>query len=129
MPLEGLYFSDVARDSAIPTFDSWRLMILLPDEVDGELVDIARVKAIEKKGLPRLGDVRVQTFSEGACVQLLHIGPYADEPATVGRLFEFARERGFRITGAHHEIYLNDPARTATDKLRTIIRYGVGRTG
>ena len=85
----------------------------------------ARERAIAKKGLPRLADVRVQTFSEGPSVQVLHTGPYADEPADVERLYAFAADRGLRITGAHHEIYLNDPARTAPDKLKTIIRFGV----
>jgi hypothetical protein len=58
-------------------------------------------------------------------VQILHIGPYADEVPTAARLHEFAAEKGFDITGVHHEIYLGDPNRSAPEKLRTILRYGV----
>jgi hypothetical protein len=128
MPLEGLYREAGSAAVDTPVFPSgvdWRLMVLLPDEVDGELVDEARERAFAKKRLARLEDVRVQTFSEGMSVQVLHVGPYADEPATVGRLLAFASERGLALTGPHHEIYLSDPARTASDKLKTLLRYGV----
>lgn len=133
MPLQGLYFEPSGPGAVAPpaTADgapvSWRLMIMLPDEVEGELVEETRAAAILKKGLPRLADVRVQTFSEGKSVQVLHVGPYADEPATVERLFAFAAQQRLKITGAHHEIYLSDPARTAPEKLKTLIRYGVRR--
>lgn len=130
MPLEGLYWqigADMGTAPASPEESAWRLMILLPEEVDGDLVDATREKAIAKKGLPRLADVRVQTFSEGASVQILHVGPYADEPATVERLLAFAADRGLRPTGPHHEIYLSDPSRTAPEKMKTVLRYGVTR--
>lgn len=130
MPLEGLYWqigADMGTAPASPEESAWRLMILLPEEVDGDLVDATREKAIAKKRLPRLADVRVQTFSEGASVQILHVGPYADEPATVERLLAFAAGRGLRPTGPHHEIYLSDPSRTAPEKMKTVLRYGVTR--
>lgn len=126
MPLEGLYFSRAEQDAGdTPRIDRWRLMILLPDEVDGDLVDATRERTIAKRALPRLAEVRVQTFTEGPSVQVLHVGPYTDEPETVARLFAFAAAKGLRITGTHHEIYLSDPARTAPEKLKTVIRYGV----
>jgi len=78
-----------------------------------------------KKNPPRLADIRLQTFSEGPSVQILHVGPYSQEPATVARLFSFAEEHGYDITGRHHEIYLGDPNRAAAEKLKTILRYGV----
>lgn len=127
-PLEGLYWH--ANDSA--EFDpedraslSWRLMIMVPDEVSGEFIETARDKVAAKKNPARLADIRLQTFSEGPSVQLLHIGPYAEEAPTVARLFSFAEERGYEVIGEHHEIYLGDPNRTATEKLKTTLRYGV----
>ena len=132
MPSEGLYW-DVeggpGTPPASPASTAWRLMILLPDQVSADLVDEVRAKVAAKKDVPRLGDVRVQTYSEGMSVQVLHLGPYADETPTVGRLFAFAQERGYEVVGSHHEIYLNDPNRTAPAKLKTVLRYPVRKCG
>ena len=127
-PLEGLYwhedgtreFSPAERDSLL-----WRLMIMVPDEISGEFIDDVREKVVAKKNPPRLANVRLQTFSEGTSVQVLHIGPYSTEPATVDRLIAFAEEHGYDVTGHHHEIYLGDPNRSAPEKLKTALRYGV----
>jgi hypothetical protein len=104
-------------------------MIMLPDEVSAEFVDEARAKVAAKKDLPRLGDIRVQTYSEGTSVQILHIGPYSSETPTVHRLLAFAQQRGHQIAGSHHEIYLNDPTRTVPAKLKTVLRYPVSKNG
>lgn len=132
MPAEGLYWSDEYDGTPGVTPAqlerlTWRLMIMLPDAVPGELVEATRIKVAAKKDLERLDDIRVQTFSEGLSVQILQIGPYADEAPTAQRLHDFAAEKGLDITGTHHEIYLGDPNRSAPEKLRTILRYGVTR--
>jgi len=127
-PLEGLYWHADDRSGFDPedrASMSWRLMIMVPDEVSGELIERTREKVAAKKNPPRLADIRVQTFSEGTCVQILHVGPYAEETSTLKRLFAFAAERGYEITGQHHEIYLGDPNRAAAEKLKTVLRYGV----
>jgi len=33
------------------------------------------------------------------------------------------KEKGFKIAGRHHEIYMSDPHKTPESKLKTIIRY------
>jgi len=127
-PLEGLYWPadatsefDLAARASLP----WRLMIMVPEEVSGELIEQTREKVAAKKNPPRLADIQLQTFSEGTSVQALHVGPYSEETATVSRLFAFAEERGYEINGAHHEIYLGDPNRAAAEKLKTVLRYGM----
>jgi hypothetical protein len=70
-------------------------------------------------------DVRLDTFAEGPSAQVLHVGPYQKETATIERLLTFVAANRRRITGRHHEIYLSNPVRTTPEKLRTIIRYGV----
>jgi len=128
MSLEGLYWSaDGSENITLENRDSlsWRLMIMLPDAVPGELVERTREKVATKKDLPRLADVRVQTFSEGPSVQILHIGPYADETSSVKLLVAFAAEQGLEISGAHHEIYQSDPNKVDTTKLKTVLRYPV----
>jgi len=129
-PAEGLYWDihggPLAPPEA-PERTAWQLRIMLPDPVPGELVEATRERVAAKKDLPRLSDIRVQTFSEGTSVQILHVGPYADETPTVDRLLAFAREKGYEIAGAHHEIYLSDPNKSAPEKLKTVLRYGVRR--
>ena len=64
-------------------------------------------------------------FSEGRSAQLIHVGPYSSEGPTIQRLHAFIADEGCEPAGKHHEIYLNDPSRTAPEKLRTIIRQPV----
>jgi len=128
MPAEGLYW-DADEGPSAPLdrakHMAWRLMIMLPDDVSREFVDEVRDKVAAKKDLDRLADVRVQSLTEGTCVQLLHIGPYADETPTIERMHAFAVAKGLEFAGAHHEIYLGDPNRAATDKLKTGLRHPV----
>ena len=69
--------------------------------------------------------MRLETLEEGLAAQILHLGPYADEPPTIERLHAFIDERGLVKSGKHHEIYLGDPNRTAPERLKTIIRQPV----
>ncbi len=77
-----------------------------------------------------LSKVRLAHFEEGLCVQTMHIGPYATEPATIDRMKEFMTENGLKdsvgpIGGKHHEIYLSDPRKAAPDKMKTVLRHPV----
>ena len=58
----------------------------------------------------------------GTAAQLLHRGPYREEPATLDRLHCFIRQQGGRPSAGQREIYFNDARRTAPDKLKTILR-------
>jgi len=69
--------------------------------------------------------VRIELLEEGPCAEVLHVGPYADEAATIARLHTFIRESGRAPRGRHHEIYLSDPRRTRPDRLRTVLRQPV----
>jgi len=56
-------------------------------------------------------------------VQIMHIGPYADEAPTLARMHnEFIPGNGYEKAGKHHEIYLSDPRKVAPDRLRTVLR-------
>ncbi len=123
-PLEGLWWLADGYDfTAARKADwDWTMMIAQPEFVTARLVEEARTKAIAKKGLPVLGEVRFEEFAEGRCAQLLHVGPYADEGPVIAGLHEFIHGLGGELTGRHHEIYLGDPRRTAPERLRTIIR-------
>jgi hypothetical protein len=126
MALEGQWWIEEGEFS-FDRKDNWRwnLMILQPDHITQEMFGEAVRQAETKHPNPALARLRLERFEEGLCVQIMHIGPYAAESATVDRLHAFARESGCELRGKHHEIYLGDPRRSAPEKLKTILRMPV----
>jgi hypothetical protein len=131
MALEGLWWVEKGEFSMERKDNwSWTVMILQPDHITPEMFEEARVQVQAKRGdSPALVQLRLERFREGLCVQILHIGPYADEPATVAKLDAFAAEHGYVLCGKHHEIYMGDPLRSAPEKLKTVLRHPVERAG
>jgi hypothetical protein len=109
------------------------MMIRQPDFVTNEVFEAARTALAKKKPAADLSRARLATFAEGLCVQMMHIGPYDAEPATVAALDQFAIDSGYVIDMGgprrHHEIYLSDPRKTAPEKLKTVIRHPVKKSG
>jgi hypothetical protein len=130
MPLEGLWWvEDGHFDLAGPGNWRYTLMIMEPPQVTAEMFQEALRQLRAKKPSPALDRLRLRTFHEGPSVQIMHIGPYATEPATVERLHAFARDRGLNLEGRHHEIYLGNPQTAAPEKLKTVLRHAVKRGG
>ena len=54
-----------------------------------------------------------------------------DEPEAISKIEKFVEENNLVIdiseTRRHHEIYLSDPRKTDSSKLKTILRYPVRR--
>jgi hypothetical protein len=124
MPLEGLWWAQdmSAFTTGAKSSWDWTMMIMQPEQVTREVFDDACAAAMKKKSLPAVDRLRLEPFNEGRSAQLLHVGSYATEGPTIQRLHAFIAEHGCELAGKHHEIYLNDPSRTAPEKLRTIIR-------
>lgn len=135
-PLEGLWTMDagdltgasdgvVGIDYAHKERFQWISMIRLPDFVDKEDFQWAVEEAAAKKKSD-FSRAEFLTYSEGTCVQCMHVGSYDQEPETIRRMHQFAEEQGYvidiSVDRMHHEIYLSDPRRTAEEKLRTVIR-------
>ncbi len=129
-PLEGLWYFGHSSDGPRAR-SKWRWKLFLRLEPAARARDLtAAVRILEERGRgDGARDVRIETLREGACVQALHVGPYATEPETVGRMEAFAQAKRLACGGPHHEIYLSDPRRTAPEKLRTILRHPVSRSG
>lgn len=124
MALEGLWtLTDIKGDAGAKDNWTYTLMILVPDVVTQDDLASARAQLDRKKPSPANSRVRLERFREGLCVQALHVGPYATEPETLERMRAHAETHGYVVGHGHHEIYLGDPRRAATDKLRTILRY------
>lgn len=123
MPLEGLWWAD--DHAAFATDDRalwrWTLMILQPDFVEDAVVDAAVAQVRDRKRLPAVERLRLQSFAEGRCAQVLHVGPFSEEGPTIERVHAFVAERG-QLAGRHHEIYLSDIRRADPARWRTVIR-------
>lgn len=104
----------------------WTLMIMVPDWIDQHMFDAAIEQAGASDRPARIGDIRLESLSEGRCVQILHIGSFDDEADVLARMHhEFIPDNGLRMVGKHHEIYLSDSRKVAPEKLRTILRQPV----
>ena len=129
-PLEGLWWISGGNfDLEIRENWLWTSMIRQPEFVTGEVFEWACEECSRKKPELDLGKARIETFAEGLCVQMMHIGPYANEPESVALMRTFMSESNLvDETGSerkHHEIYLSDPRKTALEKLRTVLRHPV----
>ena len=124
MPLEALWwaedmsaFSGNRREEWL-----WTAMIRQPEFITTEMYE-SELEVVRKKKNPvALAKARFESFIEGKCAQVMHIGPFEKEASTVESVHEFIDEQGGIKTGKHHEIYLSDMRKAAPEKWRTIIR-------
>ncbi|MCI8415995.1 MAG: hypothetical protein HFI33_00615 [Lachnospiraceae bacterium] len=132
-PLEGLWWQEDGDISGTSLLDKenfhWTSLIRQPEFVTPQVLEIAK-NAFQKKrpNLP-LHRVRLCSYTEGLCAQVMHVGSYDAEPETIERLKSFIQKKGCALDinqeRKHHEIYLGDPRRTAPEKLKTVIRLPV----
>lgn len=123
--LEGQWWADDGCDFRAhqPKAWQWRLLIRVPEFITQKQVDAA-IQTVIAKGKPALANqVKLEELTEGRCVQMLHVGPYAEEKTSVDKMQELAKVNGVHLRGPHHEIYLSDPNRVPPQRLRTILRY------
>ncbi len=131
-PLEGFWwvYDDMCSNDFIqvPREEwNWKLCIRLPEVVTEKTFTDGRANAANKKKDNSLLKVRFDTIAQGDVASILHIGPYADESATIRILQDFIAASGYESYGLHHEIYLSDPRRTDPTKLKTVLMVEVRR--
>jgi hypothetical protein len=129
MPLEGLWSSPdlesftTSRDKS--RWD-WTLMIMVPDWIGRDMFDAAIAKVSAGDRPASLRKLRLETLTEGRCVQTLHIGSFDDEGEILDTMHhEYIPAAGLTMTGKHHEIYFSDFRKGDENKLRTILRQPV----
>jgi len=128
-PLEGLWWLGNETDFTPENKSkfNWISMIRLPEFVDKSIFKWA-CGELNKKNLGTK-NAKLLKIKEGLCVQCMHVGSYDDEPRTIGLIEEFIAKNNLKrdITDKrrHHEIYVSDPRKTATEKLKTVIRIPV----
>ena len=123
MPLEGLWWADDMSEFLIEDKSNWKwtLMIMQPDLVTKEMIDMAISNVRKKKNPVALKNLRFEALAEGKCAQILHLGPFSEEGPTVEKVHQFIESIGKRV-GKHHEIYLSDIRKADPAKWKTVIR-------
>lgn len=128
-PLEGLWWTD--DEFSLENKDNWKwtLMLRQPEFVTEDVVKWAKEQYLKKKSDVTIDKIRFESFYEGLCVQIMHIGPYNTEPESMKKINDFIQNQGLRDKvgsgGKHHEIYLSDPRRCKPENLKTILRHPV----
>lgn len=128
-PLEGFWeLGGSQPNAADKSAFRWISVLRLPEFVTPQDVAWAVRTASEKKKLD-CSAAEFLTVDEGLCVQMLHVGPFDEEPASLARMEEFLRGQGcvsdLSKTRLHHEIYLSDARRVPPEKWRTVLRQPV----
>lgn len=129
-PLEGFWWQEDndGIDYADKSKFSWISVIRLPDFVTKKDFDWA-VKAATKKKKLNCSSAEFLTVDEGLCVQIMHLGPFDDEPATVALMDEYLENNGYvNDMGSgrlHHEIYMSDARKVAPKDWKTVIRHPI----
>ncbi|NOT99364.1 MAG: hypothetical protein HOO97_09790 [Sideroxydans sp.] len=124
MPLEGLLWANDM--SQFTTEDKsnwlWTAMIAQPEFITPTMVDKAIAEVTKKKNPAAIAKLRLATFTEGKCAQIMHIGPFSAEGPNIAKVHQFIEAGGCKLYGKHHEIYLSDIRKAAPEKWKTIIR-------
>jgi hypothetical protein len=128
-PLEGIWdLTEEGKKLAALNKDElvYTIMLRQPDFVTKEIVDRAFENVRKKKPHPLLDDVYFDTIEDGLSVQMLHVGPYDNEPQSFAVMKEFIINNNLeRATLKHREIYLSDVRKVEAAKLKTVLRYMV----
>ena len=132
-PLEGFWWQDGIDgiDYSNKSTFNWISVIRLPDFVSIRDFEWAKTEVERKKKLD-CKKAEYLTVHEGLCVQIMHIGPFNNEPETVAVMDSYIKENGyendFSDERLHHEIYISDPRKANPEKLKTVIRHPVRPT-
>ena len=126
-PLESLWWTENANknDFTDKSAFNWIAMIRLPDFVKADDVEWAKREVIRKKHID-CAPLRFFSLQEGLCAQIMHIGSYDTEPASLAAIDRFIQSKSYlkdiSKERRHHEIYLSDPRKCNPDKMKTVLR-------
>lgn len=131
-PLEGFWWQDDVKGVDYSRKDkfNWISVIRLPDFITKENFEWA-VETAEKKKKLDCSSAEFLTIEEGLCVQIMHYGPFDNEPVTVALMDDFLAENSYENDlndiRLHHEIYMSDARKVDSDKWKTVIRHPIKR--
>jgi len=138
LPLEGLWWLEDDKDMDFYSQKDrycWISMIRQPDFVTMEHFEKAKQLLAKKKPHIDCSKAKLEAYTEGICVQCMHLGPYDDEPATIDKMEAYLEENHrenaigtLSVEGTlrrHHEIYLSDPRKSKPENRKTILRHPI----
>lgn len=133
-PLEGFWWQEgvTGVDFINKSAFQWISVIRLPDFVTKKDFEWAVRTATKKKKID-CSIAELITIEEGLCVQIMHVGAFDDEPATIALMDAYLEENGYvndlSDKRLHHEIYLSDARKVAPEKWKTVIRHPIRKAG
>ncbi|MGN1182249.1 MAG: GyrI-like domain-containing protein [Faecalibacillus sp.] len=129
-PLEGFWWQDdvTGADLSDKSTFHWISVIRLPDFISKADFDWAVETATKKKKID-CTFAEFLTIEEGLCVQIMHLGSFDDESATIALMNDYLKQNGYmndiNENRLHHEIYLSDARRVVPEKWKTVIRHPI----
>ncbi len=132
-PLEGLWdMTEEGKEQNVLEKNEllYTIMIRQPEFVTDEVFERALEAVRKKKPHPFLEEVLFGEVEDGLSVQMMHTGPYDDEPESFALMKSFIKENGFEIsTLVHREIYIKpkkeECSKEELRKIKTVLRYRV----
>lgn len=107
---------------------NWISVIRLPEFITKKDFEWAVETATRKKKID-CSKVEFLIIDEGLCVQIMHVGPFDNEPESVAIMDAFLLDNGYEndinAKRLHHEIYLSDARKVAPEKWKTVIRHPI----
>ena len=134
-PLEGVWdlndngkelYSKGVSSNELHDYFVFKLMIRQPKFFSAKFVEeLIQILAVKKKN-PKILEIEFETVNESETCQMMHLGPYADEPLTFSKMQDYCTEHGYtRKEKYHKEIYISDPRRVEPAKLKTVLRFAI----
>lgn len=129
-PLEGFWWQEGVEGIDYDHKEDfhWLSVLRLPDFIEKKDLEWAKAQVLRKKGID-CSKVQMVEIEEGLCVQMMHVGAFDDEPASVALMDGFLEEQGyvndFSDVRRHHEIYLSDVRKVEVSRWKTIIRHPI----
>lgn len=126
-PLEAIWdIEDKSLDSSMKENYLYKAMIRQPDFLDKDLSERFLEEIKKKKPNIYSDDLKFETIKEGLTCQILHTGSYDTEKESFEIMENYCKDNGYiRLAKVHREIYLSDPRRVDSSKLRTVLRFSV----
>ena len=109
------YLGELGEQSAGPPFAAYYNM-------DMQNLDIEIGFPVSVK-LPGKGDIEASKIPSGKVATCLYTGPYSEIEPAYNAISQWIEDNGYKPTGVVYEMYLNDPAQTPPQELKTQILF------
>ncbi|HDT6574473.1 TPA: GyrI-like domain-containing protein [Bacillus cereus] len=126
-PLEGAWFEEDQSAHSWEESLLGKMMMQQPTFVTTKIFHSAKNSVLSNLTDPEIrsyiNKASLNVMEARFVVQMLHIGPYENEPPFLKEMINYAETQGFIPTSnIHHEVYLKDIRTVSSDKYETILQ-------